>query len=84
MKTKSMRGYLETRLSQEEIDQIEKQATQEMTKNTIKMSIYITPEVRAILDRYYAECLKNGKRKSYGQIITEAIYTYQEHRKENV
>lgn len=39
----------------------------------IKVTIYLTMEHKALLDAMFVSCLMQGTKKSYGDIIGEAI-----------
>lgn len=41
--------------------------------NKVKFTAYIKPESRHKLDTVYAYCLSSGAKKSYGELIEQAI-----------
>jgi len=44
-----------------------------MTNEKIKLTIYITKEAKAILDALYISHFKDGNKKSYGEIVDDAL-----------
>lgn len=45
-------------------------------EDKMKLSVYVTPEVKLLLDELYIKNIRDGTKKSYGEIVSEAVKKY--------